>query len=550
LRDNGVLVAVFVMPMLSRLVFRPFLPALVTLLLLACALPCVAQPSVAQNTQPSPPELAPDWHKGVFMEVFVRSFRDSNGDGIGDLKGLTQSLDYLQSLGVRGIWLMPITSSADGDHGYATADFRAIERAYGTLADFDELLVEAHRRGIGIVMDYVLNHAAATHPQFVSAVNDRQSPYRDWFIWADTKPEGWNIWGKDPWYPSSTGHFYATFGAHMPDYNFRNPAVLDYHLASIKFWLDRGIDGFRFDAVPHLVENSARDWNDQPQSYEVMQRVMALVNQYPHRFTVCEATASPVRWSAPNICGSAFAFGLEHRIMDAAKAKPGAAAKLAEYFTIAPGNMSTMLANHDIFAGERIWDQVRGNTRQYRLAAATLLLLPGTAFIYYGEEIGMAGARTLKADPKIRTPYSWTADAKTAGFTTGTPYRALSTNNAQQNHAIELKRADGLMAFYRDLIQLRTRTPALLQGDYRDAKATGNTLSFTREFDGEKLLVLFNYGSTAAKVRAERLPKSAKLAPVWSTSRGAQRVVATNARGEFVGQLPAQSVMVYRVPKT
>lgn len=247
------------------------------------------------------------------MEIFVRAYQDSDGDGVGDLRGLISRLDYLQDLGIKGLWLMPVTKSADGDHGYATTDFRAIEPAYGTLADFDELLAQAHRRGIGVVMDYVLNHAAASHPIFVEARKGAGSPFHPWFVWSQEAPPGWDIWGKNPWYHTAsepwsflgdtkamppppegaTGFYFGTFGSHMPDFNFRNPEVLAYHESSLRFWLNCGLDGFRLDAVPHLVENNAIDWNDQPQSRRITKRIQDLVKRYPRRYVVCEATAKP-----------------------------------------------------------------------------------------------------------------------------------------------------------------------------------------------------------------------------------------------------------------
>ena len=166
-----------------------------------------------------PPSLPEDWHHGAFIEIFVRSYKDSNGDGIGDLKGLTQSLDHLKDLGIKGIWLMPITTSADKDHGYATTNFRDIDPDYGSLGDFDELIKQAHARGIGVIMDYVLNHSAKEHPYFEDSLKNPQSPYRAWFEWRQVKPQGWDIWGKDPWVLTSKGSYLATFGPHMPDFN-------------------------------------------------------------------------------------------------------------------------------------------------------------------------------------------------------------------------------------------------------------------------------------------------------------------------------------------
>ena len=186
-------------------------------------------------TQVAPSPLPEGWQHGAFMEIFVRSWRDSDGDGMGDLKGLTQSLDHLQKLGIRGLWLMPITRSADGDHGYATADYRSIEPAYGTLADFDELIREAHARGIGVIMDYVVNHSADTHPAFVQSVREPQGPYRAWYEWRQEHPQGWDIWGRDPWIRTPAGSYLATFGAPMPDFNLRHPPVVAYHQDSLRF---------------------------------------------------------------------------------------------------------------------------------------------------------------------------------------------------------------------------------------------------------------------------------------------------------------------------
>jgi alpha-amylase len=279
--------------------------------------------------------LPPHWHRGAFMEIFVRAYQDSDGDGIGDLRGLISRLDYLQDLGVKGLWLMPIQANGDGDHGYATTDHRAIAPEYGTLQDFDELIAQANKRGIGIVMDYVVNHSAAEHPLFVEARANKQSPWREWFVFRDTLPADaadWDIWGAFPWYPTATEPwtyqgdiktmprppadttdlYFATFGPHMPDFNMRNPAVIDYHLASLRFWLNRGLAGYRLDAVPHLVENSGKDWNDQPQSRALTKQIANMIRAYPNRYVVCEATAKPVDYGQAKLCGGAFAFGYVH----------------------------------------------------------------------------------------------------------------------------------------------------------------------------------------------------------------------------------------------
>jgi alpha-amylase len=504
---------------------------------------------VAPNMVPS--VLPEGWQRGAFMEIFVRAYKDSNGDGIGDLKGVTRSLDYLQDLGIKGIWLMPITSNADGDHGYATTDFRNIDPAYGTLADFDELIAQAHQRGIGVIMDYVINHSAATHPMFVSAQTGPASPFYDWFVWEKTAPTGWDIWGKNPWTQTGQGAYFGTFGPHMPDFNFRNPAVLAYHQSSLRFWLNRGLDGYRLDAVPHLVENNAKDWNDQPESRRITGDLRALIAAYPQRYVVCEATANPQTYAAPELCGSAFAFGLERNLAGSARGDKKSMQAVADYFKTAPQSMATFASNHDIFAGRRLWDQVQGNAARYKLAAATYLLLPGTPFIYYGEEIGMAGLKEtqeLDGDQPIRGPMSWTADTRGAGFTSGTPFRAVSPNAAQQNAAAQMADPRSIRAFYKRMLALRNAYPSLASGNYSAPFVQGQVFGFQRTLNNETTLVLINYATKPMRVQVPALPALANLRAAGPQSGvKTNTVVRANAKGLARIQLPAQSVQVYTV---
>jgi glycosidase len=496
------------------------------------------------TAQMVPSALPAGWQRGAFMEIFVRAYKDTNGDGIGDLKGVTQSLDYLKDLGIKGIWLMPITTNADGDHGYATTDFRNIDPAYGTLADFDELIQQAHARGIGVIMDYVINHSAAAHPMFVSAKTGPGSPFYDWFVWEKTAPTGWDIWGKNPWTQTEQGAYFGTFGPHMPDFNFKNPAVLAYHQSSLRFWLNRGLDGYRLDAVPHLVETNAKDWNDQPESRKITSDLRALITSYPQRYVVCEATANPQIYAAPDLCGGAFAFGLERHLAHAARGNKKSIQAVADYFKTAPHSMATFASNHDIFAGLRLWDQVKGNATHYKLAAASYLLLPGTPFIYYGEEIGMAGLKGMEGDPPIRAPMSWTADAQGAGFTTGTPFRAIAPNVKQQNAAAEVASRTSIHAFYKRMLKLRNTYPSLASGSYAAPLAQGQSMGFQRILGAETSLVLINYGQKSARVNVPSLPARALL-----NHTDGRRIapVQANAQGQAQLTLPAQSVQVFAV---
>ena len=501
---------------------------------------------VAARSAPS--ALSPGWQHGAFMEIFVRAYKDSDGDGIGDLKGVTQSLDYLKDLGVTGIWLMPITANADGDHGYATTDFRNIDPAYGTLADFDELIKQAHARGIGVIMDYVINHSAATHPMFLSAKAGPSSPFYDWYVWEKAAPTGWDIWGKNPWTPTDQGAFFATFGPHMPDFNFKNPAVLAYHQSSLRFWLNRGLDGYRLDAVPHLVENNAKDWNDQPESRRITGELRSLITAYPERYVVCEATANPQSYAAPDLCGSAFAFGLEKHMSQAARGAQASIQAIADYFKTAPQSMATFASNHDIFAGVRLWDQVKGNVAQYKLAAASYLLLPGTPFIYYGEENGMAGLRGMEGDAPIRAPMSWTENLQGAGFTTGSPFRAIAPNVATHNAARELANPASIHAFYRRMLALRNAYPSLARGSYISPFVQGKALGFQRTLNDQTTLVLINYATQAVRVRVPGLPARAVLAIAGSPADApASQAVRATAQGDLQLRLPPQSVQVYTV---
>ncbi len=499
---------------------------------------------VAQEVQPS--TLPANWQRGAFMEIFVRAYKDSDGDGVGDLKGLTQQLDYLKDLGIKGIWLIPVTTNADGDHGYATTDFRGIDPAYGSLEDFDELLRQAHARGIGVVMDYVINHSARHHPMFISALKDGpSSPFYDWFVWEKDAPLGWDIWGKYPWTRTHQGHYFGTFGKHMPDFNFKNPAVLAYHQDSLRFWLNRGLDGFRLDAVPHLVENSAKDWNDQPESRSITGDLRKLITAYPQRHVVCEATANPQVYAAADICGSAFAFGLEHNIVNAAKGDKKAIQFVANYFTTAPQSMATFAANHDIFAGARLWDQLRGNLAQYKLAAASYLLQPGTPYIYYGEEIGMAGIKGLEGDEPLRAPMSWTADKRGAGFTTHVkPFRPIAPNVARFNVSAQLADPNSLLSFYKSMLALRNSLPSLASGSYDAPVVQGRVMAYRRTLGAETSLVVINYGTKPSTLTLKNLQPSTTFSAAYpQRSKPAQ----TNTQGALSLRLPAQSVQVYTV---
>ena len=509
-------------------------------------LPAVDTSAVAAADPGS--SLPADWQHGAFMEIFVRGYKDSDGDGIGDLKGLTSRLDYLKDLGVSGLWLMPVSASQDHDHGYAVADYRAVETPYGSLADLDELLRQAHARGIGVILDYVMNHSAAQNPLFLNSRDTVGNAYRDWYIWQNSRPGGWNIYGSDPWRSAASGYYFAPFWDQMPDFNLLNPAVLAYHRDNLRFWLNRGVDGFRFDAVGNLVEHGPSAWENQPENYTLMAGVRALLNGYAQRYMVCEAPADPAGFGAA--CGSAFAFRVQPNsparsvIADAVKGDLAAIQTVADYFPQGQtSNQATMVSNHDSFAGRRLYDQVNGNLAQYRLAAATYLLQPGIPFIYYGEEVGMGGGSGLSGDAELRSPMSWSASA--AGFTTGSPFRAPAANIASFNAEAAATDPNSLLAFYKQLLALRKGSAALSKGSYDTAAVAGRVYSFQRHAGTQNALVVLNYGTGGSMATLAGLPANATLTVAAAWPAGGSTTLRTDAGGNALWMAAAQSVTVF-----
>jgi glycosidase len=432
-------------------------------------------------------------------------------------------------------------------------DYRNIEPDYGTLADFDAFIAQAHARGIGVIVDYVLNHSASLHPLFVQARSSADNPYRNWFIWVDKAPTGWMIMDHNPWRTTPEGTYFTQFSNTMPDFNFNNPKAIEFHQDSMRFWLNRGVDGFRFDAVPHLIETGPNAWYGLPESHALMNDVRKMVTDYEKRYIVCEATGDMLHWAQPDSCGAAFAFGHQYNLVKAARGDRKAIRAVADYFKTAPDTMATMISNHDIFAGKRLWDQVHGNLAQYKLAAATYLLQPGTPFIYYGEEIGMAGVDAPKGeladDKTLRTPMSWTADRKTGGFTSGglttsKPFRPISPNVALQNAASQIDDPTSLLAYYKTMIALRNTRPSIAQGNYEGVVVSDDAIAFQRKLGEETTLVVINYGAGRTQVKVDGLPANASLQPAYPAG---SKALAADANGKSGISIGAQSVMVFAV---
>jgi glycosidase len=497
------------------------------------------------NPVPASNGLPDNWRDGVFMEIFVRAYQDSNGDGIGDFKGLTSRLDYLKALGISGIWLMPIHPSQDKDHGYAVTDYRSVAPEYGTTQDFKDFLQAAHARGIGVITDYVINHSAGEHPAFLQSKSASGNGFRDWYLWRATMPAGWSIYGSNPWHYHASGYYFGGFWSQMPDFDLRNASVVNWHHNNMRHWLNMGVDGFRFDAVGNLVENGPSAWEHQTENHAVMKGVQTLVHQYPQRFMVCEAPSLPQRYAQPDSCGSSFAFGYQYSLAAAVKGSASDVEKIATYWLTAPQGMAGFASNHDGFAGDRLADQFGGDLTRMKLAAATYLLQTPRPFIYYGEEVGMSGAQGLTGDPKLRTPMSWTGNRNHAGFSTTTPFRVLASNSTTNNVEAQQNDVNSLLNFYRAIIGLRNSSAVLQTGVYKKAVFNGSKMAFQRELNGQSMVVGFNYGSTAGQLLMQEQAPNARFEVLWPVGSPAANI-QSSSDGTLTLDLPAQGVLVLK----
>ena len=446
------------------------------------------------------------WRNRVFYEVFVRSFADSNGDGIGDLVGLTSKLDALNDgdpstssdLGITGIWLMPVAEAASY-HGYDVTDYTAVERDYGDLGTMRSFVQAAHERGILVIVDFVINHTSSQHPWFQDALAGGE--HRDWYSWSDTNP-GWpGVAGPNPWHETPAGDFYyGAFSDEMPDLNLRNPDVTAALTGIADTWLDDiGVDGFRIDAAKHLIETGPDAQMNTPETKAWLADFRAAIHaRHPDALVLGEV------WDARGISASytrdgaldmSFDFGIGPALANGVYGDAGTAlASLEEVASrYAPGAAGTFLSNHD---QPRFATQLKGDLDAAKRAAEVLLTGPGVPFIYYGEELGMSGS---KPDPQLRTPYPWTATAPGFGFTTGTPWEALSDGAATANLATESEDLGSIWSTYRDLVQLRTSQVALNAGDFVRLRASNRSVAaWLRVFGDQRILVIHNLGSEPA----------------------------------------------------
>ncbi|HYP75233.1 MAG TPA: alpha-amylase family glycosyl hydrolase [Polyangiaceae bacterium] len=500
------------------------------------------------------------WQRGVIYQIYPWSFRDENGDGIGDLRGIEARLDYLVWLGIDAIWISPIYPSPMADFGYDISDYCDVDSRFGTLADFDALLASAHRLGLKVILDYVPNHTSDRHPWFISARSSRDSPHRDYYLWHDPAPTGGppNNWlsefGGPAWeLDRGTGqYYYHAYLKQQPDLNFRNPEVQRELLNVLRFWLDRGVDGFRIDTIHHLIKDDQfRDnppnpdyvpgmpphrrllrqyTTDRPEVHDAIAAMRRVVDGYSDRILIGEAYVPLQRlvtYYGTNLSGLHLPFNFQ---LLSAKWEGNVIATLVRNYEAAlpPGAWPNwVLGNHD---RSRIVSRV--GLAQARVAGLLLLTLRGTPTLYYGDEIGMrdvAIAPEWVRDPfeknvpgfgrdPERTPMQWTPGAN-AGFSSGQPWLPIAEDAATVNVQVERDDPGSLLSLYRSLLSLRRHEEALSVGSLTVLDLPPNVFGFERAANGRRFVVLLNF---SAEAQSLRLPEPCPSRVLLSTSAARQ----------------------------
>lgn len=443
------------------------------------------------------------WNDAIFYEIFVRSFYDSDGDGIGDFSGLTQKLDYLNDgdpntstdLGVTALWLMPIHPSPSY-HGYDVTDYKGINPDFGTMADFQAFLDAAHARGIRVIIDYVMNHSSSQHPWFIDSRSGPTADKRNWYRWTSSDPGYNGPWGQPVWHNWGQNFFYGLFWSGMPDLNYEEPAVKAAMFESATYWLDTvGVDGFRLDAVKYIYEDGSTLENT-PETFTFFQDFRQHYSPTaPDAVMVGEAwttTSNVIPYVEDDRLDFCFEFDLSYEILGAVNAQDanGLQAQIQRVYDSYPYlQWGTFLSNHD---QNRVMEVVGDDSEAAKLAASLYLTLPGVPFLYYGEEVGMNGA---KPDPDIRRPMQWSAGPQ-AGFSQGTPWRPLNANYTSRNVQTQQGDPQSIWNRYQRLIQVRQQSPALRRG-YLEGLTVDNpqVMAFMRYWEGDTVWVVANLGS-------------------------------------------------------
>jgi len=474
------------------------------------------------------------WRDGVIYQIYPRSFADSNGDGLGDLAGILSRLDYLSNLGIDAIWLSPFYPTPDKDFGYDISNYVEVDPRFGSLADFDRLVAEAHQRGIRVILDLVLNHTSDQHPWFLESRSSRDNPKRDWYLWRD-QPNNWQAsFGGQAWeYDPVTGQYFLhLFTKEQPDVNWRNPEVRKAQLDVFRFWMERGADGFRLDVFnayfkhPDLPDNprkfGLRGFDrqrhiydiDQPEMMPFLNEMRLLLDSYPECYAVGETyIATPqktVSYCGPDKLHAAFSF--DFTSMDLIypwnpRWVMEQIIKREETFNAAGVWPTTVMSNHDLPRAASRY--ARGeNDSQAFLAMTILLTLRGTPFMYYGEEIGMRDIHLRRSeilDPPgkkywpiykgrdgCRSPMQWD-DSTFGGFSTAKPWLPVHPNALRRNVRSQQADPDSLFNFTKKLLALRKEIPALRGGDFVPLETPRGMLAYLRQTEGQSVLVALNF---------------------------------------------------------
>ncbi|HZP19449.1 MAG TPA: alpha-amylase family glycosyl hydrolase [Bauldia sp.] len=502
------------------------------------------------------------WRGGVIYEIYPRSFQDSGNDGVGDLAGITRRLPYLADLGIDAVWLAPFFKSPMKDFGYDVSNYTEVDPLFGTMDDFDRLVGEAHRLGLKVMIDQVLSHTSDQHPWFKESRSNRNNPKSDWYVWADPKPDGtppnnWlSIFGGPAWQWDTRRlqYYLHNFLVEQPDLNFHNPAVQDALLEACRFWLDRGVDGFRLDTInfyfhsrglesnppatshdspeapsvnPYSYQEHIHD-KSQPENLAFLQRLRALLDSYPARTSVGEIGDGPrsLKTMAAYTSGGdkvhmCYTFDFLGNTFSAAHFRE----RIAAFESIVgDGWPCWAFSNHDVVRHVSRWAGVAGldPTRLAKLCAGILLSLRGSVCLYQGEELGLTEAELQFSDlvdpygiqfwPEYkgrdgcRTPMVWESNAPNGGFSEARPWLPVSPDHIAKAVNREAGDAGSVLAHYRRMLAFRRAHPALVKGDIMLLDAPGDVLAFVRTGEGERVLVAFNLGTSEASFDAPSAP--------------------------------------------
>jgi alpha-glucosidase len=510
------------------------------------------------------------WERGIIYQIYPRSFMDSNGDGIGDLRGIQAQLDYFEWLGVDALWISPIFPSPMADFGYDISNYTDIDPVFGTMDDFDALLADAHRRGLKVLLDYVPNHTSDRHPWFIESRSSRNNPKRNWYIWRDAKSDGgppnnWlaNFGGRAWEWDERTGqYYYHAFLKEQPDLDWRNPEVQQAMLDVMRFWLERGVDGFRVDVMHHILKDpDLRDnppnpsWKpghspyrellttytvDLPEVQDIVAGMRGVLEEYDDRMMVGEVYLPVERIMAYyGASGEGAHLPFNFQLIGLPWQARDIAAAVQRYEALLPSFAwpNWVLGNHD---KPRVATRV--GVAQARVAAMLLLTLRGTPTMYYGDEIGMQNVPIppdqvqdpfeknvpglgLGRDPE-RTPMQWDGGGN-AGFTTGTPWLPIGEDFTRTNVAAQRSDPASLLSFYKRLIGLRRAESALAVGDFSCLPAGEDLIAYVRKAGERKLLIVLNFGAHPRAFDLSELGRSARVLLSTHMDRTAAEVANT-----------------------